>query len=102
MLIQIKSFYLDVKLQREDVMKHVLEAMPGIEIHQGNVADLLEEGGRALGVTTSLGLEIRGRYVAWPLTTSVMPASGDATRPRAIRAPPTPPESITSCIDPPR
>ena len=36
-------------------MKRELEAMPGVEIHQGNVADLLVENDRITGVTTSLG-----------------------------------------------
>jgi len=44
-------------------MKCELEATPGIEIHQGNVADLLVSGGRITGVTTSLGMELSGRSV---------------------------------------
>ncbi len=44
-------------------MKRELEAMPGVDLHQGNVADLLVEGGRIAGVTTSLGMEIQGRSV---------------------------------------
>jgi tRNA uridine 5-carboxymethylaminomethyl modification enzyme len=44
-------------------MKRELEAMPGVEIHQGNVADLLVEGDRITGVATSLGMEISGRSV---------------------------------------
>ncbi len=44
-------------------MKRELEAMPGIEIHQGNVADLLVEGGRIVGLATSLGMEISGKSV---------------------------------------
>jgi tRNA uridine 5-carboxymethylaminomethyl modification enzyme len=44
-------------------MKRELEAMPGVEIHQGNVADLLVEGDRVTGVATSLGMEITGRAV---------------------------------------
>jgi tRNA uridine 5-carboxymethylaminomethyl modification enzyme len=44
-------------------MKRELEAMPGVEIHQGNVADLLVENDQAVGITTSLGMEIRGRSV---------------------------------------
>lgn len=44
-------------------MKRELEAMAGVEIHQGNVADVLVDDDRAVGVSTSLGMEIRGRSV---------------------------------------
>jgi tRNA uridine 5-carboxymethylaminomethyl modification enzyme len=44
-------------------MKRELEAMPGVEIHQGNVADLLVENDRITGIATSLGMEIRGKSV---------------------------------------
>jgi tRNA uridine 5-carboxymethylaminomethyl modification enzyme len=44
-------------------MKRELEAMPGVEIHQGNVADLLMENDRIAGVTTSLGMQILGKSV---------------------------------------
>ena len=44
-------------------MKRELEAMPGVEIHQGNVADLLVENDRITGVTTSLGVQICGQSV---------------------------------------
>ena len=44
-------------------MKRELEAMSGVEIHQGNVADLLVEGDRVTGVATSLGMEIAGKSV---------------------------------------
>ncbi|MES2997332.1 MAG: tRNA uridine-5-carboxymethylaminomethyl(34) synthesis enzyme MnmG [Verrucomicrobiota bacterium] len=44
-------------------MKRELEATPGIEIHQANVADLLVENDRVIGVSTSLGMEIRGKSV---------------------------------------
>jgi tRNA uridine 5-carboxymethylaminomethyl modification enzyme len=44
-------------------MKRELEAMAGVEIHQGNVADILVTGGRVTGVSTSLGMEICGRSV---------------------------------------
>ncbi len=44
-------------------LKHALEAMPGVELHQGNVTDLLVEGDRITGVATSLGMEISGRTV---------------------------------------
>jgi tRNA uridine 5-carboxymethylaminomethyl modification enzyme len=44
-------------------MKRELEAMPGVEIHQGNVADLLVENDHITGVATSLGMEISGKSV---------------------------------------
>ena len=44
-------------------MKNELEAMPGVEIHQGNVADLLVEKDKIIGVTTSLGMQISGKTV---------------------------------------
>ncbi len=44
-------------------LKHVLEGTPGVEIHQGNVADILVEKDRVKGVTTSLGMEIEGLTV---------------------------------------
>ncbi|MCF7674771.1 MAG: tRNA uridine-5-carboxymethylaminomethyl(34) synthesis enzyme MnmG [Akkermansiaceae bacterium] len=44
-------------------MKRVLEAAPGVEIHQANVAELRVEDGRIRGVTTTLGMEIEGRSV---------------------------------------
>ncbi len=44
-------------------MKRELEAMPGVEIHQGNVADLLVEDDRVMGISTSLGMQISGRSV---------------------------------------
>lgn len=44
-------------------MKRELEAMPGIEIHQGNVADLLVEHDQIIGVSTSLGMKILGKSV---------------------------------------
>jgi tRNA uridine 5-carboxymethylaminomethyl modification enzyme len=44
-------------------MKRELEAMPGVEIHQGNVADLLVNGDCVTGVATSLGMEISARSV---------------------------------------
>jgi len=44
-------------------MKRELEAMPGVEIHQGNVADLLVEDDRIMGISTSLGMQISGRSV---------------------------------------
>jgi len=44
-------------------MKWLLEGTPGIDLHQGNVADLLEDGDRVHGVVTSLGMEIAGKAV---------------------------------------
>jgi tRNA uridine 5-carboxymethylaminomethyl modification enzyme len=44
-------------------IKRELEATSGIEIHQGNVADILVENDRITGVTTSLGMEISGKSV---------------------------------------
>jgi tRNA uridine 5-carboxymethylaminomethyl modification enzyme len=44
-------------------MKRELEATPGIELHQGNVAEILVEGDRVMGIATSLGMEIRGSTV---------------------------------------
>lgn len=44
-------------------IKRELEATPGIDLHQGNVGDLLVEDDRVRGVTTSLGMEISGRSV---------------------------------------
>jgi tRNA uridine 5-carboxymethylaminomethyl modification enzyme len=44
-------------------MKRELEAMAGVEIHQGNVADLLVENDHIVGITTSLGMQISGRSV---------------------------------------
>ena len=44
-------------------MKCELEAMQGVEIHQGNVADLLVENDRIVGVATSLGMQISGKSV---------------------------------------
>ncbi len=44
-------------------MKRELEAMPGVEIHQGNVAELLVKNDRIIGIATSLGMEIGGKSV---------------------------------------
>lgn len=44
-------------------IKRELEGMPGIELHQGNVSDLLVDGDRITGVTTSLGMQISGKSV---------------------------------------
>lgn len=44
-------------------MKRELEAMPGVEIHQGNVSDILVESDRVIGIATSLGMEMVGKSV---------------------------------------
>ncbi len=44
-------------------LKRELEAMPGLEIHQGNVADLLVVNDHITGIATSLGMEITGKSV---------------------------------------
>jgi len=44
-------------------IKRELEAMPGVEIHQGNVAELLVENDHVTGIATSLGMEITGKSV---------------------------------------
>jgi tRNA uridine 5-carboxymethylaminomethyl modification enzyme len=44
-------------------MKWVLESTAGIEIHQGNVADILVENDAVTGITTSLGMEIQAASV---------------------------------------
>ncbi len=44
-------------------MKWLLECADGLELHQGNVARILVQNGRATGVRTSLGLELHGRSV---------------------------------------
>jgi tRNA uridine 5-carboxymethylaminomethyl modification enzyme len=44
-------------------MKRELEDTPGVEIHQGNVADILVENDQVTGVSTSLGMEISGKSV---------------------------------------
>ncbi|MBN8457937.1 MAG: tRNA uridine-5-carboxymethylaminomethyl(34) synthesis enzyme MnmG [Verrucomicrobia bacterium] len=44
-------------------MKKLLEAAPRVDLHQGNVADLLTEDDRISGVATTLGMELAGRAV---------------------------------------
>ena len=44
-------------------IKRELEGAAGLEIHQGNVADILVKGDRVVGITTSLGLEISAKSV---------------------------------------
>ena len=44
-------------------IKRELEGTAGLEIHQGNVADILVKGDRVVGITTSLGLEISAKSV---------------------------------------
>ncbi|MCH7228561.1 tRNA uridine-5-carboxymethylaminomethyl(34) synthesis enzyme MnmG [Haloferula sp. A504] len=39
-------------------MKWILESTPGVELHQGNVAELRVEKDRVVGIRTSLGMEI--------------------------------------------
>src|ERR1700678_2926184 len=43
--------------------KVMCERQQNLEIHQGNVVRILEESGKAVGVETNLGLQIRGRAV---------------------------------------
>jgi tRNA uridine 5-carboxymethylaminomethyl modification enzyme len=44
-------------------LKRELEGTPGLELHQGNVADLLVRSDRIQGVTTSLGMELHAKAV---------------------------------------
>jgi tRNA uridine 5-carboxymethylaminomethyl modification enzyme len=44
-------------------MKWVLESTPGIELHQGNVAEILVEDDRVTGISTSLGMVIEASAV---------------------------------------
>ena len=44
-------------------IKRELEAAAGVEIHQGNVSEILVEGDHIVGVITSLGMEICGKSV---------------------------------------
>ncbi len=44
-------------------LKWLLESTPGLDLHQGNVAELLVEQSRVVGITTSLGMEISSRSV---------------------------------------
>jgi len=44
-------------------MKWVLESTPGVELHQGNVAELMVENDRITGIRTSLGMEIEAASV---------------------------------------
>src|SRR6218665_1603507 len=44
-------------------MKRELEGMPGVDLPQGNVADLLVENDHVTGVMTSLGMELSGKSV---------------------------------------
>ena len=44
-------------------MKWLLESTPGIELHQGNVAEILVENDRVRGISTSLGMEIEASAV---------------------------------------
>jgi tRNA uridine 5-carboxymethylaminomethyl modification enzyme len=44
-------------------IKGELEAMPGVEIHQGNVTKLIVKSDHIIGIATSLGMEIVGKSV---------------------------------------
>jgi len=44
-------------------LKRELEAAPGVDLHQGNVAELLVDGDTIRGVSTTLGMEFSGRSV---------------------------------------
>jgi tRNA uridine 5-carboxymethylaminomethyl modification enzyme len=44
-------------------MKWLLESTPGIELHQGNVAEILVENDQVRGISTSLGMEIQASAV---------------------------------------
>ena len=44
-------------------MKWLLESTPGIELHQGNVAEILVEDDAVRGIATSLGMEIEASAV---------------------------------------
>ena len=44
-------------------IKWLLESTPGIELHQGNVAEILVADDRVTGITTSLGMEIEAASV---------------------------------------
>ena len=44
-------------------MKALLESTPNLELFQGNVARILEEGGKVTGIETTLGVRIHARSV---------------------------------------
>ncbi|MEM7384664.1 MAG: tRNA uridine-5-carboxymethylaminomethyl(34) synthesis enzyme MnmG [Verrucomicrobiota bacterium] len=44
-------------------MKWILENMPNLELHQGNVSRILVEDDQVCGIATGLGMEIRSRTV---------------------------------------
>lgn len=44
-------------------MKRIIEGMPGLDLHQGNVATILVENDEVKGVQTSLQMEIRAKSV---------------------------------------
>src|SRR4029453_1816377 len=44
-------------------LKAILEKTPNLKLLQGTAATLLVDGGRAIGVTTDLGMEIRAKSV---------------------------------------
>jgi tRNA uridine 5-carboxymethylaminomethyl modification enzyme len=43
--------------------KHEIEAMPGVDLHQGNVAQLIVEDDSVVGILTNLGMEFRASAV---------------------------------------
>lgn len=51
------------KLAYRARMKHVMETAPNVQLFQGEVSDLLVEGGRATGARTTWGLEFRAGSV---------------------------------------
>ena len=44
-------------------VKRIIEGMPGLDLHQGNVATILVEGDEVKGVQTSLQMELRAKSV---------------------------------------
>lgn len=44
-------------------MKRDLEATLGLELHQGNVAEILVSNGRVIGVSTTFGIEFRAKSI---------------------------------------
>ena len=51
------------KLRYRETMRQVLEGTPGLALRQGDVIDLMVDGGRARGVVTQMGVAFRGRAV---------------------------------------
>ncbi len=44
-------------------MKNLLETQPGLDLHQGNVSELMVNGDRITGVSTNLGISFRSKAV---------------------------------------